>query len=276
MTVIGIDVGGTTIKAGLIVKGRIVKRFMAPTQTRTSKQVIAALNECINALWQDDIKTIGIGIPGVVDRNQGVVIKTSNLPLYHIFIQEQLQREWQRSVIIDNDANCFALAHTHHYEVPVLLGITLGTGFGSGLVLDGVIYRGSAFASEIAKVPWHSTHISTERAEDIISKQGIISLADAFGIHINDPKELFDMAATAQNARRVFEVFGDELGKVLATAHMLYDPDVIVIGGNIAGAWRYFAKPMKSSLSQQSYFRVPKVVRSPIKDAGILGAGMLL
>jgi len=271
---IGVDIGGTNVRAGLIVDGRLLKIAKHPMKKKTAKQALKSVVDCIQEVWQDNVVAIGVGCPGPLDYKNGVIISTPNLPWYRFDLKSHLEVEFRKPVIIDNDANCFTLAHD--LQVPVWLGVTLGTGLGSAIVLDGVLFHGTLFAPELSEVPWNSKIFSTKVTEDIISKRGLLKLAKLNGVAVKTPLELFQLAKTSSKARKVFELFGEEFGRVLRVVHAIIDPEIVVLGGQISKSWKYFAPAMKKSLKKTHGFRSPKVIASRVKYAGVIGASMLI
>jgi len=268
---IGVDIGGTNIRAGLISNGRIINSVTVSTQKKKSKELFNCVVSCIRKVWDDNIEYIGIGCPGPLDYKLGKVLKTPNLPFHNYDLKNRLEIEFRKTVFLDNDANCFSYAQFTKYEVSSLFGITLGTGVGSGFVLDGAIYHGRLFASEIGKIPFEEGIL-----EDYLSESALVSVSLKNGIKVKSTHELFLLCMDgSKKAIKVFEGYGRNLGKAISIIHAVLDPEVVVIGGGISNAWRFFSKSMEKELSKRCIFRKPKVVKSMIKDAGILGAGML-
>jgi glucokinase len=271
--VIGVDLGGTNVRAGLFRGKVLIKLASSKVNKKNSISVVDSIYEVIEKVWDDDVTSVGVGVPGTY--KDGKIINSPNLP-HDIDVKKELETRLKRPVVMENDANCFTIAHAHVYDVPVLLGVTLGTGLGSGLLINGSPYHGALYAPELSMVPWKSKLISTKITEDVISISGLLKIARRNGIKVKTPKELFELAKKSAKAKRVFALFGKELGEILATVHVLFDPNVIVIGGQIRKAWRYFAPAMKKSLSANSRFRVCKIVCSTLKEPGVVGAALLV
>lgn len=273
---IGVDIGGTNVRAGLIHDGNIERLAVYPNDTKTAKSVMISVANTIKEVWHRDVEAIGVGCPGPLDYRNGIVINPMNLPFYHFDLKSELEKEFRRPVFIDNDAKCFTLAQYAQYPVSVLAGVTIGTGLGCGIVIDGVLFHGTRFAQEFSKIPWSSPLIATKMAEDIISKKGLVTFAKSQGVVVKTPHDLFELASDSSAAQKVWVSWGYELGRVLTVLHQLYDPQVIVMGGQIAKAWRYFSPQMKAGIKDHSSLRMPKVVVSRMPDAGIIGASMLV
>ena len=108
------------------------------------------------------------------------------------------------------------------------------------------------------------------------SLQGI-KIAKSFGLKVNDPLDIF-LAAERNNrkAKKTFEAYGEMLGVALANFVNAFDPEVIVLGGQIAGAWRFFNKTMVREMNKRSFVPACKIVRTELKGAGIVGAASLV
>ncbi|MBD5161790.1 MAG: ROK family protein [Oscillibacter sp.] len=153
MYYIGIDIGGTNLKAGLVDESyRITATKKQPLQFESMEQMgetlagmaIALAEE--NGIARDQIASVGMGFPGPVDDRRGVVIKTVNIPIRFMPVAEMFHRRWADvPVHLGNDADCAALGEYYHYEdknIESLILVTLGTGIGTGIILGGRIHTG--------------------------------------------------------------------------------------------------------------------------------------
>ncbi|MBQ3496905.1 MAG: ROK family glucokinase [Oscillospiraceae bacterium] len=152
-TYIGIDVGGTNLKAGLVSEdGALLATKKVPLGAWESAEAFARTLVCLarellaeRGTRESDIKAIGIGIPGLVDSARGIISYTPNIPMREVPIAALMQREWDIPIYLGNDANCAALGEYHAGAgrgARSLVVVTLGTGIGSGIVIDGAIYEG--------------------------------------------------------------------------------------------------------------------------------------
>ena len=148
MEVIGVDIGGTNIKAGLVYNGKLVKSKIAPTGKK-KKDILANLKKIISELISSKTLAIGIGCPGPANYNHGIIGNAPNLPLKGVNLKRTIQRKFNLPVVINNDAQCFVLGESIRLNKPNLVGLTLGTGVGGGKVFGGKIYSGSVNAGEL-------------------------------------------------------------------------------------------------------------------------------
>lgn len=292
-SIIGVDIGGTTIKAGLVSNNKVIKKITVKTQADKDKAVVIKnILSSIEKLIDKNVSSICIGAPGPLDCKTGIIIKTPNLPLQGVNLKKIIENKFivpnslskaqtKKKVYIDNDANCFTLAEAvlgagKKYENVV--GLTIGTGLGSGLVIDKKIYHGRCFATEIG----HSTiNFNGPKCncgnygclESYVSIKGILSRSK--GLNIKNTQELFDLASSGnKQALDIWKETGFYLGIGIVNIVNILNPDIIVIGGQIANAWPFFNKEMKGTVKKRALFDC-RIVKSKLKDAGILGAALL-
>ena len=152
MYTIGIDVGGTNLKAGLVnERYEIVAAKKMPLQWEGPEKMAEDLMTLVQGVLEEtgvsreEIAYIGMGVPGIVDVKKGTIVQTVNIPIRNVPIAALLQHHWDIPVHLGNDADCAALGEYYrfdHSEINSLVLVTLGTGIGTGLILDGKIYRG--------------------------------------------------------------------------------------------------------------------------------------
>ena len=152
MYYIGIDVGGTNLKAGLVDEHyQIAATKKMPLQFTSMEQMGETLADMAIALAEENhiprsqVASVGMGFPGPVDDRRGVVVKTVNIPIRFMPVAEMFHRRWDVPVHLGNDADCAALGEFYHYEdkdVESLILVTLGTGIGTGIILHGKIHAG--------------------------------------------------------------------------------------------------------------------------------------
>lgn len=282
-SIIGVDIGGTTIKAGAVSKSRVIKKVKLETEANKGKsRVINNIISSIERLMNEEITAICIGCPGPLNYKTGLIGKTPNLPLQGVNLKKIIENKFKKKVYIDNDANCFALAEAvlgagrkYNYVV----GLTLGTGFGSGLVINRGIYHGKCFATEIGHATINFNGPKSKCGNDgclesYVSTRGILSRTK--GLDIKRLEELSNLASSGnKKALAVWKETGFYLGIGVANVINILNPDIIVIGGQIANAWPFFSKEMRETVKKRALFDC-KIVKSKLRDAGILGAGLLV
>ncbi|HPP67441.1 MAG TPA: ROK family protein, partial [bacterium] len=157
---IGIDLGGTYIKYGLVTQsGDIIKKGMISTMAESGDRnvVIEQISIAIKSVWDNNIAGIGIGTPGIVD-NRGNVYEAPNLPEWDNFnLKEIFEKKFNKNVIVENDANSIVWGEYLFGAgrgANTIVCLTLGTGLGGGVIIDGKLFRGAIYsAAEIGHMP---------------------------------------------------------------------------------------------------------------------------
>lgn len=303
----GIDIGGTTVKCGLFsVKGDILDKWEIPTRTENNgvnilPDVAAAIDAKIQekGIARDTIAGVGLGIPGPVNED-GAVICAVNLHWGYVELEKELEKLTGLTVKAGNDANVAALGEMwkgggagYHNVVMV----TLGTGVGGGIIVNGKIVTGTHGAGgEIGHI-----HVEDDETlscncgnqgclEQYASATGVVRLAnrmleatDKASVLRNEEvtaKAVFDaVKAGDELAMEVAEKFGKYLGTALAVIAGVVDPEVFVIGGGVSKAGKilldYVEKYYKKYVFQGSRDCVFALAELG-NDAGICGAAKLV
>jgi glucokinase len=296
----GVDFGGTLVKVGLVSDtGRIVaEQALDTTAARGPAAFIAMLTGAISRLAGEAgvparrLRGVGIGAPGLVQR--GIVRRMVNVPGWRdIPLQRLIERALRCPCRIDNDANLAALGEWRFGAgrgTQDMVAVTLGTGVGGGLVIGGRLLRGAdGAAGEIGHMvvdPGGPRCGCGRRGclEAHVGTAGILRQARAARLIARGrltPRMVSDAAAAGSPAaRRVWERTGWWLGLGLANVVNLVNPERIVIGGGVAGAWPWFAPSMTASLKTHAVFAAAssvRVVRARLgPQAGVVGAAVLL
>lgn len=286
----GVDFGGTKIKFGLVLEdGNILGETLTlPTKSdRRGDEIVGTMIEGIERVVHDSdlaiqqIAGIGIGSPGPLDLHNGTILEAPNLPTLHYFpLKQTLENYFNLPVAINNDANCFVLGEAWFgsaQNCSIVCGVTLGTGFGCGIVINRKIFEGSTgTAAEVWPSPYADRNF-----EEYGSARAITRIYQQITDQKLEAKEIFALAQeNDSDAIAAWSEFGVHLGKILAIISNLLDPDVIVIGGSVSHAWQYFYNSTTENL-HKNINQAPKdhlqVVRAALGDnAGLLGAAALL
>ncbi|MDR3059884.1 MAG: ROK family protein, partial [Prevotella sp.] len=144
---IGIDLGGTNVRMGVVNNGTIIKKIAERCKVDQPAEVVTnQLKEMLHQIMTPEVKSIGIGVPSVVDAEKGIVYNVMNIPSWkEVHLKDILEKEFNIPVFVNNDCNCFALGEYHFGEgagQKDLVAVALGTGVGSGIIIDGKLYNG--------------------------------------------------------------------------------------------------------------------------------------
>ncbi len=283
---VGIDIGGTKTAMGFLAAGGVETFFHGPTPADPLAAADAVERGLRAADLPGPVARIGIGCPGPLDQRAGVVLSPPNLPQWRDFhIKAELQRRLGVPVRLDNDANAAALGEAVHgagrgYRRVFYVGI--GTGIGTGIVLDGRVYRG---ARGVAGEMWDFRpgafrgEPGGENITELASGKGLLGragrLAKAEGREPFESTAAVLAAAEEGNpaAARALARARQVLAAAVSFALHVVAPDVVVIGGGLSEEEGWFIEPVRRLLGQS--VRIPALAATPIVRAALRqGAGL--
>lgn len=269
--VLGLDIGGTKISSGLNEKGVIFDRLENKTPSDESQEyILETIADQISHYLPYDFRAIGIGIPGLVDPFLGIVYNLANIPSFQkVPLKDYLENRFNVPVVVNNDANCFTLgeyyfgaakAHNH------VVGITLGTGIGTGIIANSHLYTGYICgAGEWGGVPYLDKTFEDYCSSKFFKK-----------VYIENSKKLSKKAKEKDpEAINAFKIYGEHLGMLINRILYTYAPEAIVIGGSIRKAYPLFKNTMHQAIAKFPYKPISenlKIYVSELEDSAILGA----
>ena len=310
---IGVDFGGTNIKVGCVANGVVVRTVVLATAAHpTPAAFLHGVEGAIERLCagvrisRAQVGGVGVGVPGLVDGARGVIHRLVNVPggWPKVPLRQLLEQRLRLRCAVDNDVNVVALGEWRFGAgrgTRDSVYVTLGTGVGGGLIINGALARGATgSAGEIG----HTTiQLDGPRCacggrgclEALVGTSAIIrgatqairsgsrQLADAARRHEGrlSPEAVSRAASRGDRAAlRIWRDVGCALGVAMANVINLLNPERIVIGGGVAKAWPWFAPHLRATIRAHA-FEVPanacKVVKAALGDrAGILGAALLV
>ena len=240
---LGIDIGGTTISLGLVKGTELEKRVQVPSfpADATLEETLDYLSSQIAAIITPDTQQIGIGVPTLVNVERGIVYDALNIPSWkEVHLKEYMEARFHIPVSVNNDANCYTLGAAARLGMRrgTVVGVTLGTGTGIGIVSDGKLFCGDhCGAGEICSLPYEGSILEAFCSKQFFENKGLNSRKAGQAAEAGDP------AAIA-----LFEEFGRHLGYLLSVVMFAYDPSAIVIGGGVANAHNLFSESMFRTL----------------------------
>jgi glucokinase len=306
---LAIDMGGTGIKMGLVdAAGKLSRTFRLPTPNSSPEQVISSIAQQAQAILQlagrKRVFGVGVGCAGEIDPDKGIVRISPNLRWKQVPLKALLSKHLKLPILVDNDANVAAWAAyavEAKRKVRHLLCVTVGTGVGGGLVIDGKLYHGATgSAGEIGHMTlfpeglpclcgnqgcterYIGAKAMTHEATHAI-QSGEKSLIT--GLVKNDLSQLSPhviQKAARQGDRlalHLWEQAGERLGITLASVVNLLNPEWIVLAGGLSRAGSLLLDPLRRTLLKRSFptpARAVKLVISKLdQDLGMVGAGLL-
>ncbi|MHB8843450.1 MAG: ROK family protein [Nitrospirota bacterium] len=299
--VIGVDLGGTNARTALVgCSGDIFNKQKEATRAAEGhERVIATLVGHIDQQRKDaardgrKVVAVGVGAPGVIHAQTGVVVKSPNFPDWNnLPLKGTLERELKLPVFIENDANAAAFGEQWRgaaKDVKSLIFLTLGTGVGGGIILDGAIWHGAdGMAGEVG----HMTIVPDGRPCGCGNTGCLEMYASSRGIIMNyqEAVRTEDRGRGAVTSAQVYQAarandpaalaalrqMGCSLGIGIANLINIFNPEMVVIGGGVREAWDLFIDATRSEITKRA-FEYPaartRIVPSVLgDDAGMVGA----
>jgi len=273
-TVIGIDLGATNIRGA-----RVHKDYISDIESQrirgngSEREVLEDVFALTDKLVNDTVKAIGIGVPSVVDVQEGIVYDVVWIPSWkEVHLKKWMEERYRVPVFVNNDANCFALGEYHFGKGRVydsMIGLTLGTGVGGGVIINRKLYSGrNCGAGEFGCVDYldnvYEHYCSGSFFKNVYGLDG----EEVFGkAKQNDSKSL-----------GLYKELGIHLGNAVKMIIYTYDPELIVLGGSVRLAYNFFQETMwqrvRTCLFTKSAERL-KIEVSELQNSGILGAAAL-
>ena len=289
---IGVDVGGTKILAGVLDREGVVdRRESRPTPVSSQEDLLAELDSVVESLLTDDVAALGFGIPSTIDQRTGRAVSSVHVPLADIDFRARMAGRFGLPVAIDNDGNAAAIAEWKlgaGRGASHLVMLTLGTGIGGGLILDGRPYRGSIGAgAELGHMVidyggppcvgnctghGHFEVLAAGSAADDAAERRYG--AGKVARDLVDAAEGGDDGAIADLAE-----LGHRLGAGIATLVNIFNPELVVVGGGFADAGDLILGPARETLAIEALAPGRDLVRIvPAElgpEAGMVGAALV-
>lgn len=300
MISVGVDIGGTKALAVRVDGSEIVDegRFVVERTTETLDAVIRS----VDSVFDDSVQMIGIGVAGLVRPSDGTLVWGPHVPGTNLDIQSAVARQFGVPVYVDNDANTAAFAELRLGAASGyrdVLFVTLGTGIGGAVIIDGSLYRGGGFAGE-----WGHVQVTTSGVlcdcgkrgcwETLASGPALVRLADQVVrrnpdsslARLLDPDAITGESVVAaadggdETARALVTEVGRSFGQGLAGLVAIFDPELVVIGGGLGSIGESIVGPARRVLTDSLHggkLRVPPVVQVATLGprAGAVGAALL-
>jgi glucokinase len=272
--ILGIDLGGTNLRAGVVNKGAlqsVISQTLYAQGTREEilNQIFGVIDNVINT----DVGAIGIGVPGLVDPVSGILYDVVNIPsINETDLRSILEQRYNMPVKIENDANCFALGEFYFgigSTCESLVGLTIGTGLGTGIIVNGKIFAGKhGGAGEFGMINYLDKNI-----EYYVSGR-------FFEHHYKTTGAVVYIRALAGDPEAIamYEAFGRHLGAAIKVILYALDTECIVIGGAVKAAFSFYAKSMWDTVRSFEFKRTVsalKIEASALVNSNILGAAAL-
>jgi glucokinase len=305
---VGVDLGGTTVKIALVSPElEILGRTSAPTDRRSQDTLLDQLSRMIEEFVEDRaVAGVGFGLPSQIDQRRGLVLDSTNVPLEDLDFAGEMNSRLGLEIRIDNDANVACLAEARcgvAQGVRHMVMLTLGTGVGGGLLLDGSLYRGAiGSGGELGHMsidedgpPCQGLCYNRGCLEVLASATGVMSAANTLaneqpsgrlanaregGTEL-DARFIIDRAeAGDREAREVLRRVGRHLGVGIANYVNIFNPELVVVGGGVSSAGDLLLEPAREECRRRALKATGEEVRIVAaqlgNDAGLIGAAALV
>jgi glucokinase len=271
---IGLDLGATNIRGGLIHGNRLSQILSRRIKSAGSvEDVLDDIYGIIDGLMEKDVAAIGIGVPSVVDVEQGIVYDVQYIPSWkEVYLKSILEKKYHVPVFVNNDANCFVLGEYYFGKgagIENLVGLAIGTGLGAGIMINHRLYAGpNCGAGEFGMVDYldhcFEYYCSGQYFQNVYQVDGQV---------------VFEKAGAGDvQARQWYAEMGMHLGNAIKMIMYTYDTSLIIFGGAVRHAYPYFNKTMWERINSFAYTKSLAKFRielSELENSSILGAAGL-
>jgi glucokinase len=266
VSIIGVDLGGTNVRAGLVEDGRLVQVATAAIRSEgTEAEVLEDLCGVIDPLVEKGLEGLGIGVPSIVDLKEGIVYDVQNIPSWKtVPLKAILERKYGLPCLINNDANCFAAAEKYFGKgkpYDNVVGLILGTGLGAGIIANG----GAGEFGMIAYLEHNYEYYACGQFFQHIHGTSGKAVAERAGR--GDPEAI-----------AMFAEFGNHLGQAMKAILYAADPEIVILGGSVSRSYEFFKDSMWRAMQDFVYgitVRKIKVEVSETENIAVLGAAAL-
>ena len=273
-TVIGIDLGGTNVRAGLVVDGRLAGVRSVPVRSQGSERdVLEDMFSAVDAVMRQDVAGIGAGVPSVIDLKTGVVYDVQNIRSWKkVPLKAYLEERYHLPAYVNNDANCFAAGEKYFGKAKPYdhaVGLIVGTGLGAGVIANGRLYSGiNCGAGEFGMLPYLDRNLEAYASGQFFER-----------VHGTSGRALAARAEQGDGqALEIFAEFGIHVGEAVKAICYAVDPEVIVLGGSVSKSFRFFRESLWKAFQTFAYSITKerlKIEVSETENIAILGAAAL-
>lgn len=275
MKTVGVEINSSVIKAGLVDQGKVVRR--AETETpydRPQQEAMNSVYEVIDEVFDPEVAGIGMGVPGLVDQIDNVVIDVVNIPSWDFLPLSELVADYfNKPVYVNNDANCFALGEKYYGKgkpYTNFVGLTIDAGLNAGIIINNRLYPGSLCgAGRFGNIYYRDMNLETYASGQFFRNKNLDGQLIYKRASLGDPVAL-----------RLYDELGLHVGRAIASILFALAPQAIIMGGKVSEAYKFFSDTMNNFLEDNfPYRRILNQLNIEVSDntdMGILGASALI
>jgi glucokinase len=270
----GLDLGATNVRGGLVIDNHLSKIESKKIRSAGSvEEVLEDIYSVMDKIMESEVLAIGIGVPSVVDVDQGIVYDVQYIPSWkEVHLKKILEERYRIPVFVNNDANCFVLGELYFGKgigMKNLIGLAIGTGMGAGIIVNHHLFAGpNCGAGEFGMVDYLDHCF-----EYYCSGQYFQNVYQVDGQEVFEKAKAGDLTARARYAE-----MGTHLGNAIKMILYTYDPSLIIFGGSVRHAYPYFSETMWQRINTFAFTKSLTKFRielSELENSGILGAAGL-
>jgi len=271
---IGIDIDGTKMRLGVVDGGQIFRRIEAPTKAdQSQEEIIDHLKELIWKMFNSNIRGIGIGVSAIVKSDKGVVKSTINIPSWKdVPLKEILEKEFKVPVFINNDSNCFAFGERYYGEGTLyrdIVCVILGIGVVAGIIINNELYNGNnSGAGEIGSLSYLNSDYEGYCGQKFFVRNNTTA------------EKAYELALQGDvKMLALWGELGTHIGNLIKAVLFAYDPQAIILGGDMINGYDLFAEKMHESVSRFPFKDAVErvnILLSKKEDINLLGAAALV
>lgn len=271
---IGIDIDGTCIRLGIVDGGQIYRKLVVPTRADEPEEVIIDhLIESIKEMINSNVRGIGVGVTGIVKTDRGIVQNATNIPSWNkVPLKKILEKEFDIPVFINNDSNCFAFGERYYGEgtsFKDIVCVTLGIGVGMGIIINNELYKGNnSGAGEMGSLPYLHSDFERYCGQKFFMRNN--TTADA----------AYDLALQGNlEMRELWRELGEHVGELIKTILFTYDPQAIILGGEITKGYHLFEESMFECIHTFPFEETVEhleILLSKKEDINMIGAAAMV
>jgi glucokinase len=268
---IGIDLGGTNLRVALIENNKIIKYIKKPTP-KNKKKILDEMCMLISLLINKNFKGIGVASPGPLDSKKGIIKNPPNLPFKNFNLKKYLEKKFSVPVKILNDASCVAIAEAElGCKKKNFIIITIGTGIGGGIIINGKLYSGRGFGGELG----HIILDNGKYFEKLGAGKKLKELTKkSFGKELN----VIDLINKRDiKSKKILNELTEYVGQGIASLINIFDPEIVVLNGGVRESGNKYLNMVRKKANKYVIFpRKTKIIWSKLEHPGVLGASLLI
>ena len=272
-TVIGIDLGATNIRGAIVSEKNISPIKSQRIHNGAEEEVLEDVYALIDALINETVTAIGIGVPSVVDIDEGIVYDVVYIPSWkEVHLKKILEARYKIPVYVNNDANCFVLGEYYFGKgkgYNSVIGATFGTGLGAGVIINNKLFAGANCGAGEFGICDYLDNVYEYYCSGSFFKN----------VYDLDGETVFNKAKEGdKKSLELYKELGVHIGNAIKLIMYTYDPQVIILGGSVSNAYSFFQETMWQRIKTLAFTKTAERIKieiSELKNSGVLGAAAL-